>query len=64
MTWIVWGVSASGAAYFADSTRGSAPLTRTASELTRISTVTACRRGEAIADAGSGGMREWSGACR
>ena len=41
MTWIVWGVSASGAVYFADSTRGSAPLTWTASELTRISTVTA-----------------------
>ena len=33
MTWIVWGVSVSGAVYFVDSTRGSAPLTWTASVL-------------------------------
>ncbi len=41
ITWIVCGVSARGAVYLADSTRGSAPLTCTVSELTRISTVTA-----------------------
>ncbi len=57
MTWIVCGVSTSGAEYLADSTRGSAPLTWTASELRRISTVTVVAVGEAVADARTGEER-------
>ena len=41
MTWIVCGVSVSGALYLVDSTRGLAPLTSTAAASTRISTTAA-----------------------